>query len=148
MTPEKRRKIKALLDNPASTENEKEICRKILRENPEDSRGRPVTGYDVRGRVKFWHTQRSRQSGDFWRQAVQGATQNQQNAARRQREAAYGARVYPSTDDLADMLRQARKEQQTLWNDMRHHMEDMKLKPGPLTDFYKELDRLRKERDK
>ena len=144
MTPEKRRKIKALLDNPASTENEKEICRKILKENPEDSRGRPVTGYEVRGKIRFWQSQRSRQSGDFWRQA----TQNQQNAAQRQREATQGARVYPSTDDLADMLRQARKEQQTLWNDMRFHLEDMKLKPGPLTDFYKELDRLRRERDK
>ncbi len=29
-TPEKKKKIQALLDCPASTENEKEICRKLL----------------------------------------------------------------------------------------------------------------------
>jgi len=34
VTPEKRKKIKAMLDNPASTENEKVICRKILKDNP------------------------------------------------------------------------------------------------------------------
>lgn len=34
MTPEKRKKIKALLNNRASTENEKAVCRQILKDNP------------------------------------------------------------------------------------------------------------------
>lgn len=34
MTPEKRKKIQAMLANPASSENEKAICRKILKNNP------------------------------------------------------------------------------------------------------------------
>lgn len=50
MTPDKRKKIMALLSNPASTDNEKEICRKLLKGNPED-KGRPVTGYEVRDRM-------------------------------------------------------------------------------------------------
>lgn len=37
MTPDKLKKIKALLNSPASTDNEKEICRKLLKEHtPED----------------------------------------------------------------------------------------------------------------
>lgn len=35
MNPAKRKKIKALLVNPATSENEKAICRKLLKANPE-----------------------------------------------------------------------------------------------------------------
>ena len=52
MTPDKRRKVKAMLDNPASTENEKAICRRILKDHPE-----------TEGQEK-----RRQESGDFWRQ--------------------------------------------------------------------------------
>jgi len=34
MTPDKRKKIKALMDSPASTENEKQICQKLLTYSP------------------------------------------------------------------------------------------------------------------
>ncbi len=34
MTPDKRKKIKALMDSPASTENEKEICKRLLTYSP------------------------------------------------------------------------------------------------------------------
>ena len=36
MKPDKRKKIRAMLNNPASTENEKEICRKLLKAHPEE----------------------------------------------------------------------------------------------------------------
>ena len=34
MTPDKRKKIKALMESPASTENEKQICQKLLTYSP------------------------------------------------------------------------------------------------------------------
>lgn len=83
MTREKRQKIKALMDSPASTENEKEICRKLLKDNPETEtvRHRP-------GNIFFHETPRSQASGNFWSRAQQaGAAQDD---ARRQRQAAQG----------------------------------------------------------
>ena len=65
MTPEKRNKIKAMLDDPAATDNEKEICRKILKENPENI-GKPISGYDLRDRMSGVRTKRSAESQAFW----------------------------------------------------------------------------------
>lgn len=84
VTPEKRKKIKALLDNPASTENEKEICRKLLKDNPEDM-GEPVKASDVLRRFNA-----QKRAAGFWNQAqAAGAAQD---AARQQQQAAWGNR--------------------------------------------------------
>lgn len=92
MKPEKRAKIKALLEDPATTPNEKEICRKLLKDNPEDL-GREVTGREARNRMSGWATPRSQESGDFWRQAAAGqqdaAYVRAEQAAKRQRDAAW-----------------------------------------------------------
>jgi hypothetical protein len=103
MTPEKRKKIKALMESPAATENEKEICRKLLEDNPEpESKWRPVTGYEVRDRMSGFQTPRSQASGDFWSFARQaGAVQDD---ARRQQQAAQS-----QASSLGDQYRAAQK---------------------------------------
>lgn len=52
MDSSKRKKIQALLDNQASSDNEKEICRRLLKENPVD-----VPIFDPAGEIdleKLW----------------------------------------------------------------------------------------------
>jgi hypothetical protein len=83
MTPEKQKKIKALLDNPASTENEKEICRKLLKGHPEPDP--PAWNPLFPGTVVF-STPRSQASQNFWSRAQQAG--QAQDAARRQQQAA------------------------------------------------------------
>lgn len=122
MTYEKWMKIEALMESPASTENEKKICRKLLKDNPKPPKPKP--------KVTFHQPQpRSQQSGDFWRQAAQGRrpysqaqeqaeARSQEDAARRQQQAAQGSRFYPGAG------------------------------PDPLNGFFRELERLRRERGK
>ena len=155
MTPEKRRKIKALMESPASTENEKEICRKLLKDNPEDP-GQPVT---ARSRRDFWQKWQETVQHDAARRQAQAVNdgvnwyRNATDSARRQQQAAQGQadpghRFYAgSGPDLSDHLRQARRD---VWNSMKEQVEagNLKFDSGPLKDFYKHLNKLRKERGK
>lgn len=75
MTPEKRRKIKAMLDNPASTNNEKDICRRILKENPESATEPPVCLRTPDGDLS-----------SFFNRGFGGAASAQREAARRQQD--------------------------------------------------------------
>ena len=178
MTPEKRKKIKALLDNPASTPNEKEICRKLLKGNPEEP-GRPVTGHEVRNRVSGWANPRSRESGIFWEDFLK-REQGRQDAARRQAQAVNdGVNWYKNASDSARRQQRAAqdaedrdrgihrgqsrggrvypgagpdlgKQRQEAWKALKNQMEagNLIVDYGPIKDFYRELERLRKERCK
>lgn len=151
MTPEKRKKIKALLDSPASTPNEKEICRKLLKDNPEESRWRPVAASEVRDKIRrAWEPPRNPNTGTSWedyikreqyrqdefrirRDEAEGQARRQQEAARRQAEPA----LEQQRQDLWDVLFGGQIE-----------VGGLGFGSGPLGSFYEELERLRKERDK
>lgn len=111
MTPEKRKKIKAFLADPAATENEKEICRKLLKDNPEppETLGRPITGRELRDRMSA--NMRQGKVDPFWSFA-QAAGQSQ-DAARRQQAAAQGAAAgRQSNQNFRDWLNQIIREDQ------------------------------------
>jgi len=175
MTPEKRKKIKALLDSPASTPNEKEICRKLLKDNPEDL-GRPVTGREVRDRISGYAAPRSPESGIFWddflrREQVRQAAGRGQRTAQQQQAAQEAARRQAQAVDdgirwhgkrqaaqgQADPGRRVypgggpdlAKERQKIWNNLRSILGSgvLDFAPDTAKKYIENLERLRKERD-
>jgi hypothetical protein len=98
MTPDKRKKIMALLASPASTENEKEICRKLLAKPTVDTR--PIFNPSSETAEQAWKRHQSESLEDIFRRqaataqqsafynqhtgqdARQQAAQNQQDQAR------------------------------------------------------------------
>ena len=101
MTPDKRKKIKALLNSPASTANEKEICRKLLKANPEDkppkvewsdAQNRQFDGIfnrvNMRHPTSLWDLFNSfpQNMNEMAAQQRQAAAQTQQNALRQEWE--------------------------------------------------------------
>lgn len=109
MTLEKRKKIKAMLDNPASTENEKAICRRILKDNPESP-----PAFDPEQEKDRWRRQTQSPWGlrdNFFDSLFGGvAGLGKQHAAQRQQAAAQAQR----DADISEAVN-AKHNRKTAW---------------------------------
>jgi hypothetical protein len=137
MTPEKRKKIKALMDSPASTENEKAICRKLLKDNPEPDP--PIRRPDMRF-VSNWQTPRSQASQNFWSRAQQAG--QAQDAARRQQAAGQQRRPYNQAEEETEA--RAERSRQTSWDQFkgRVNSEEYQAAQQATNSFLSELARM------
>ena len=82
MTPEKRKKIRALMESPASTTNEKEICRQLLQDNPAPDPPVNPFGPLGGGHTHTWQAPRSQGAGDYWRKGPKSGQEWNINEAR------------------------------------------------------------------
>lgn len=166
MTPDKRKKIKALMDSPAASENEKEICRKLLAMNPELKPDPPINPFDPRTGEKTqgarWYeealrnakrqqTPRTQESQDFWSRAFGDDAAGRAAAARGQQYR------QPFPQDMDDAERQAAAAQQqqaarqSRWQEFKGQVNNPEYQRAQRSTnkFFQELVRLMaEERDR
>ncbi len=133
---DKRKKIMAMLNNPASTKNEKEICRKLLAKHPEDkppkvewSDAQNAQFNGLFGGARSGQQAASPLSGMFDFRQPQEFPHNMNQAAAQQREAA------AQQDALRNeyQFRQAQAAQRAAYN--RHTGKANRQRPTPKVNY-------------